>query len=532
MRRPRVIQSPCARVVRSPPGARVVCVWCAPHPHTTGETFGGVAVTQRKKGAAGAYGPLGYMGGSFGVTTTLRQVDNLGAGWAQSGEAFQQYERSTLLSYARHFARNNSVCLGIIKRAANYVVGTGFSVQARTPDPAWNKQAEALWKGWAKSPDISGARTLLDLQIALCRELLQTGECWVLKTNTGRVQVLEAEQIAGGTLADNGIVRDAAGFITDIKVRTWNDKGQANPPIVVPVKSVAFSIDTDRPSCERGVPPLQSIFPMLHRLNDILDSEALSWQMLARMAVAITSDAEQNPDSRIDGDIGDDWNPLDQIVEGDYATIFRGRPGDEIKAIDRNLPGKDFPQSVRMMLRLCGVPLGMPLEFILLDWTGGNYTQGRAVMEQAYAQFQTWQAHLKKVMSSIYLWKIENWMRLGMLPRVDYWAAHEQFTPSWPWLDQLKEIQAATESVESGLATHSEVLARVNKDREEFIQRQKLETIEAIKVAQEVEAATGVKVDWKAFAGRMAGKTENAVNAAAPTTEPAADAPTREGEQD
>ena len=76
------------------------------------------------------------------------------------------------------------------------------------------------------------------------------------------------------------------------------------------------------------------------------------------------------------------------------------------------------------------------------------------------------------------------------------------------------------------------MLARVNKDREEFIQRQKLETIEAIKVAQEVEAATGVKVDWKTFAGRMAGKTENAVNAAAPTTEPAADAPTPEGEQD
>jgi capsid protein len=467
----------------------------------------------------------------------LQTVDGLGGFWPRAGEEVQRYERTQLLGLSRKFQRDNAIYQGVVRKSVGYIVGKGFKVQARTPDPRWNSQAEHLWKAWWAQPDVTGARSGLDVLKALCSELMVTGEAWALLTNRGTVQLMEAEQVAGDTPADNGVVKDASGFVTDYLVRSWDRMGTQQSPVKVRADFIACAQHLDRPSCERGVPVGQSVFAMLHRVNDVLDSEALSWQMISRIALAWLTQQEVDPNTG-EAIISDPAaNPLDQIFEGDTALIVRGLPGDEIRAIDRNIPGKDFPQSIRMFLRLIGVPFGMPLEFILLDWTGGNYTQGRAVMEQTYAGFEATQALIKRIVSKIYVWKLGEWVKMGLLPRAEYWAAHEIFTPSWPWLDQLKEIQAATESVEGGLCTHTEVLARLNKDREEFLVLQEKETIEAIAIAKRIETDTGVKVDWKIFAGRAAGKTEAAVKAGEPPAEdpveePDTDTDTEEGATD
>lgn len=484
------------------------------------------------------YGPFGvettraFAGNGFGAVRTLQQVDGLSSFWPRAGEEAQRYDRVALLGLSRHFARNNAVYQGIVRKGVGYVVGEGLSVQARTADPLWNAQAERLWKAWWAAPEVSGTLSGVEVLKMLCSELLLTGECWALLTNRGTLQMLEAEQVCGETPADNGVVKDAVGRVTGYQVRSWDKSGNQLPPALVKAEHIASAQHLDRPSCERGIPFGQSVFAMLHRLDDVLNSEALAWQMLSRIALAWTTEQEADPNT---GEVipnDPNANPLDQIMEGDWALIVKGLPGDQIHAVDRNIPGKDFPQSVRMFLRLVGVPFGLPLEFILLDWTGGNYTQGRAVMEQTYQGFQGLQRLLKRVVSKAYTWKVGEWVKMGLLPRTDYWAAHEIFTPSWPWLDQLKEIQAATASVESGLSTHTETLARLNKDRHEFLIMQEQETLEAIAIAQRITEKTGVAVDWKVFAGRSAGKTEAAVNAAAATAEGGTESETDQGTED
>lgn len=484
------------------------------------------------------YSPFGlestraYAGNSFGSVHTLQQVDGLSSFWPRAGEEAQRYDRLALLGLSRHFGRNNAIYQGIIRKAVGYVVGEGLSVQARTADPNWNAQAERLWKAWWAAPEVSGTLSGVEVLKLMCSELLLTGECWALLTNLGTLQVLEAEQIGGHTPADNGVIKTADGRITGYQVRGWNENGNQLPPVDVKADHIAVAKHLDRPSCERGIPFGQSVFAMLHRLDDVLNSEALAWQMLSRIALAWTTAQEADPNTGEVIQNDPNANPLDQIMEGDWALIVKGLPGDHIAAVDRNIPGKDFPQSVRMFLRLVGVPFGLPLEFILLDWTGGNYTQGRAVMEQTYQGFQGVQRLLKRVTSKAYTWKVGEWIKMGLLPRTDYWAAHEIFTPSWPWLDQLKEIQAATASVESGLSTHTETLARLNKDRGEFLLLQERETLEAIAIAQRITKQTGVAVDWKVFAGRSAGKTEAAVNAAAATVDGGAESETDQGTED
>jgi len=458
----------------------------------------------------------GGVSGGYTTARTVRNVDGLRIGVTAAGEAFQTYDRHYLLRISRDFYRNNGLYKGLINRATSYIVGNGFSLQIRTPDTGWNSQAENLWQAWWKKPDVRGLDDGHGLQKMLVRELLQTGEMAALLTYQaeGYLQAVEAEQICGLNEQDNGlVVNEVTGRIEKYLVRGWDTNGLLKPHIEVPADFLAWFSDRDRPSCYRGMPPLQSVFSMLHRINDVLDSEALSWQMLAKIAVSITTKGEFDPDTGTGQVYDPDINPLDQITEGDWATIFRGQPGDEIRAIERNLPGKDFPASIRMFLRLLGVPLGLPLEFILLDWTGGNYSQSRAVMEQAYQQFEQWQKALASVLDHILDWKLREWIDAGLLPVNDYYSKHEWLTPRWPWLDQLKEAQAASLMIESGFSSYSETLKTLNKDRDEVMAQQKQETIDAINLVAEIKAITGVDVPWQPFAGRIVGKTEAAVNA-------------------
>ncbi len=254
---------------------------------------------------------------------------------------------------------------------------------------------------------------------------------------------------------------------------------------------------------------------MLHRINDVCDSEAIAWQMLARLAVSVTREdgavlayGESEPDpEKSTGDTSGDLSM--RMTELDYALIFHGNPGEKVQGIERNIPGKDFSESLRMFLRLLGLPLGLPLELILLDWTKGNYSQSRAVLEQAYQTFLGWQKLLEaSVHSAVYEWKVEGWQRAGVLPARADAMAHEWIKPSFPWIDKLKEAQSYGVLLDRGLTTHALACKALNMDRGEVVAARVAEVEDAIKRAKEIKEATGVDVPWQMFCGLKPPKPE------------------------
>jgi capsid protein len=265
---------------------------------------------------------------------------------------------------------------------------------------------------------------------------------------------------------------------------------------------------------------MQSAFPMLHRINDVCDSEAVSWQQLARYAVAILRQGgpqvgylESAEDEDKSDDEGNDTTT--RVTELDYALLFHGEPGEEVKGIEHNIPGKDFPASIRMFLRLLGLPLGLPLEIILLDWTGSNYSQSRAVLEQAFETFQTYQDVLEEQFYTPVLnWKLDHWsaeigpralaeLRSGV--RTDGTPTYEWIRPTFPWLDQLKEAQAHAAKLDRTLTTHAHVCKSQKLDREDVLSTRQQEVEDAIQMAQTIEKKfPGSRVPWQIFAGLAA----------------------------
>lgn len=469
-----------------------------------------------QQGQRGTYTAIGYRAARI-AEAEGRSPSRIGA------VAHERIDRLKLQFQSREFIRDNGLYRGMLKRASAYIVGRGFILQCRSKSAKWNKDVEDAFTAWWKQPEITGQHSGRRLEGMVCDELLICGENGVLLTDDrtppreglperDNLQIFEAEQIMGRDWTDQGIERDALGRPT----KYWLSPYDAKNGTLLKDKCVAYSpkdflyiASPERPSAKRAVPPCEAAFPMLHRINDVCDSEAIAWQMQSKVAlisnrmsgpaVPGAATAVQRPGATAQaGDVTQSW-----ITELPTALIFHGRPGETVTGMERTAPGGAFAETLTMFFRLLGLPLGLPLELILLDWTHSNYSQSRAVLEQAYTMFQSWQDLLvDHFHDRVFQWWLERAIGRGEIRERSDYLAHDWIRPTFPWLDQLAEAEAQGEKVDRGFGTFTGVAKSLGQDREALVDDLTLETIEAIAAAQKVTDATGVEVPWEPFAGK------------------------------
>ncbi len=452
-------------------------------------------------GQHGYYGSLGYRSARIATREGRSYI-------SYPGSSHDERDRKRLIAQSRDFMRNNAIYKGMIERAVAYIVGNGFELQVNTGTPSVDKKIEALWKAWFKKPEIRNLLSGGEVGRMICREVMVTGDTVALLTDKSVIQLFEAEQLDGRNPYIDGIKKDDYGRPMKFNLCPWKsnhiDTGKGQK---IKAENVLYLVNPERPSQTRGVPASQASFPMLHRISDVCDSEAIAWQLLARLAVSITRqegpelaqiESREDPNKKTDELEGD---LATRLTELDYALLFHGNPGEEVKGIERNIPGKNFGESLRMFLRLLGLPLGLPLEIILLDWTKSNYSQSRAVLQQAYQMFLFWQAKLADFFySPLFEWKVSAWQESELFGRRNK-IKYDWIKQTFPWIDQLKEAQAYATQVEHAFITHGQVCKSLNTDRAEVVERREQEVREAIKKAQKIQEDTGVEVPWQIFAG-------------------------------
>ncbi|HUU32196.1 MAG TPA: phage portal protein, partial [Phycisphaerae bacterium] len=394
-----------------------------------------------------------------------------------------------------------------------YVVGSGFKLQVKPSQGDWHKAVEKKWRKFWKRPEVRQLLSGPRVERMVCRELYTCGDVGLLKLKTGLLQLVESEQITGPKAGDDGIGRNETGTPTMFHVGSYGPAGYVPRGKTTPYKpeDVLFIAEPDRPSSTRGYPPCQAAFPMIHRITDVCDSEALAWQLLARLPFSVIR--EQGSSLAFNESVADPNKTASdtqdiarRLIELDYAIIFEGLPGEKIEAIDRNIPGQNFSEALYTFLRLLGLPLGLPLEIVLLDWTKSNYSQSRAVLEQAYQTFLGWQMLIEDFfLRPVFEWQLARWIAAKSLPAApqdfDPETDVEWIKPTFPWIDQLKEAQAYGEQLDRGLATHAQVCKSKGGDRDEIVERRVAEVTDAVNHAKKIKADTGVTVPWQLFAG-------------------------------
>ncbi|MCK9570140.1 phage portal protein [Candidatus Pacearchaeota archaeon] len=464
----------------------------------------------------GTYGFTGY-----GYRSATTATADGRAFLSFSGDAHLDFHRKRLLAQSRDFERNNAIYVGMVERMVAYIVGNGFGLRVKTSDRQANRTLEKLWRQWWRRPEIRGVLSGPQVIRQICREVLVAGDTGVLKTDKATIRLIEAEQIDHAQLTD-GISKDDFGSPIYYYVAPYTSSGRVDVRKAMGIQPVNFLFLTNptRPSQTRGVPQFQSAFPIIHMLFDIMTSEAVSWQQLSRYAVSITREGgpamgyiESNVDENKSDDEANDTTT--RVTELDYALLFHGEPGEKIEGVNRTIPGVNFPESVRMFLRLLGLPAGLPLEIILLDWTKSNYSQSRAVLEQAFETFQTYQDLLEEQFyTPILAWKLSHWSteigaeamdELVSGVRSDDTPSYEWIRPTYPWLNQKEEAEAYAAKLDRSMTTHAHVCKSQKLDREDVLSTRRAEVEEAIEIAAGIEDKfPGAKVPWQIFAGLAA----------------------------
>jgi lambda family phage portal protein len=458
-------------------------------------------------GGHGKYTALGYRSARVATREGRSYSDG-------SGDMHLEYDRKTLINQSRAFYRDNSIYRGVINRAVSYIVGTGFRLRVLGGEPEANQALEATWRSWYRRPDVRGLLSGVKGARMVCREAMVAGDTGCLKTDQGLIQYVEAEQITDGR-SGSGIKLDEYGRPISYSICPYNAQGRLATSKVKAVAAADFLFITDpsRPSQTRGEPILQSAFPMVHRINDICDAEALARQLLSRLVLTVTqemADEAAFAGSKVDtAKAGTDTTAdvAARLQEFDYAIVFHAKPGEKAEAVKRDIPGADFTDTLRIFLRLLGLPIGLPLELILLDWSQANYSQSRAVLEQAYQTFCDWQQLLEDCYyQPLFEWRLPALCTVAGLTVSDELRQVEWIKPSFPWIDQLKEAEAHAVKLDRCLTLHAHVLKELNLDREDVVRARVLEVTDAITQAKAIATATGVKVPWEIFCGLAAPK--------------------------
>lgn len=448
------------------------------------------------------YGRVGYES-----RRTLAKYDNVYPTEARG--AWHDYiDRRTLVATSRQFRRDNSIYQGILTQSVNYVVGDeGFQLQVRTKNKRWNAACEKFWLDFIRDADASGYYSGMPLERVLFPELILTGECLLLPQDTGKLQIIESEQITSNGLNDlDAIKLDIYGRPMSFEICPYGISGLdiANRS-TFDASDVIFCAIKDRPSCVRGMPILQAAFPMLLRLNDVLDAEVHAWYMQACIALASSTENPISLNTEDERD-ADEFT----VTKFDYGMYFKGAAGDKLEGLVRTAPNRDLAMASSTLLRFVGLPLGLPLELVLMDWTKSNFSQSRAVLQQLRQNFtQLQQLVIRKIMVPIYEWRISKAMQEGDLPPNNGWQEIEFVPPPFPSLDPKQESEAYGQQIDRALTTKARLLKSLGYDYEELTEERQAEIGDCMRRAGELERIHGQKVPWEILYGLNANTSYN-----------------------
>jgi len=449
-----------------------------------------------------------------------------------TGDAESRYDRQQLAGLERQIYDENGVYAAMKDNVVRNLLGAdGLSLQARTGDERTNELIEKeLWPEFCDNPEYSDRWKWYDIEEGCIKEILGVGDGGLVKLRNGQLQAIENERIntptndqcsvltSGGKI-EQGVEMTKGGkvigyWITNPTLDGFSSAGEGRR--IDKNDFIHYHGPIQRFSRTRNYPTWIQVMSLIWRLDDILDSEALAWQLLSKHAMAVNKqDADldskdlSTPDTN---DNADDGSVSDRVTEHKGGLFFWGEPGETISGIDRNLPGKDFPTSVRTFLQLFAMRIGLPLEILMLDWSKTNFSSGKASLNQATNMIRRFQMNglMRQVSAPVYLWKVRHWIAQGRLKETDTIFNHEWFPPALPWIDPKEDALAWGVQIDRGLVTYSAALKHQGKDIKTENEEREKDIRAAIERSQKIEEETGVAVSWKIFAGYIEGKTESA----------------------
>jgi len=454
------------------------------------------------------------------------------------------WDKEKLRLRCRDLRRNDSITAGITERFSDNVVGSGITPQAKTSDPAWNDAAEAFWKNWSKTADSRQRVGMRSLQKLTVEERLVSGDLGFVMTKGGQLQPIEGERIATpdelvgkGAIIDGVKIHPKTGIALGYYIFGRDANGAVDTASknydFVPRENFIFCMKPNRFDQVRGIPELAPVVNSVQYVHDLQQATLEKAKMDALKGWFIGSENDNGPGNlgARNSSKGVDSPTYENQLSG--QTIY-GKPGDVIQSLASNTPNPQYMAFMEKSLRIIGSALGLPYEFILLDFSQGSYSSSRAALLQTYRTFTDWQEWLQSTfLQRVWNWRIAKAMKAGLIPQapvgangVSEWHMVEWSFPEFGWVDPQNEAQANLLEYQLGTNTITQMNRKKGRDVEDVFREKGTEIAFAQRIADEMNAAHGTNITWQTIIQAQIPGQTNAPEAVAPTDEDADEANT------
>jgi len=414
----------------------------------------------------------------------------------------KQYDRDRVISTCLDFRRNNPVVASISRLRKADVVGRGIIPQPSTGNQDLDKTLERKWLRFCESPEVSGQMDMRELQQMAVDALLFYGDCGAITRSSRKLQFIEGTRIANpqgvSTSSESSQWQNGVRVSKDGKPLAYSIGRRVNGIVreEKPVSAANFIhfMRRQRAGQYRGIPELA---PIINVLQDIDEYDKIE-MIAAKAAAAFSVNVErENADSfmlanQMDADDQDDEGRLESIEPGSVNYL---EPGEKTSIISTNgRPNVDGVQWTAYLLRKAGAPLGIPLEFLLMEIGGSSFSASQGVVLQYQQTVESYQSDLIRFMDRIYRWWIDNLILDGEISVTDIEAARRVRwqRPAFRWINRAAQVKADMEYFRAGAMSLDDIVAPFGYTADDVLIRK----AQNIQRAKQIAEASGIE-DWR-----------------------------------
>jgi capsid protein len=408
--------------------------------------------------------------------------------------------RSELVRKSRYLHKNSGFMRELVANMAIYSTGDGIRVQAQSPDPAWNRNAEAYFALWSARCEVTRRFSFEECQALVCRGMDIDGEYFVHKTRdaTGepRIQLIESHRIGdrfGSRESVDGVGLDPWG--APIFYRTLEDDSTHRD---LPAAAMLHIHEPEWAGGVRSHPTIQ------HSINHVLDEmELLALEKhavkdnsdVSRILKTARGELDDNGDFVVGGDAGagesSDPVTLQRIVGGKLVAL---KPDESLESFESKRPSPTFTGFLEHLRRDSALGV-IPFEFAA-DSSKIGGAGVRLIVAKADRRFSFRQMILEsRLIKPVWAYVVGDAIARGLLPPVEGWWKICTVPPKRVTVDAGREAQQNRADVEMGLKTLSDHFNEQGADFGEEIERRAADA----RLILDTAAKHGVPVEmlWK-----------------------------------
>lgn len=391
-------------------------------------------------------------------------------------KVLHQSSRLELLSTLRDLERNNPVCKSVVQVFTSNIGVCSF--QSGTDNDSYNAEREAMFKKYFKAVDVNGFG-LTKILSQVVTDLLLSGECFVILTKGGQIQLLPSERVGSSldttAMKDNevdGVVYNRFGRPVAYRVAHMKDGYvDYHEGTYFQAKDVVHIANTSRIGQVRGVPMLASATKTLEDIHEVVSAYTAKVKTSSALTGFITSN--QPYSARWDeNEFGD------EPMRSTYKKLYSGsllllENGESVQTIQGgNIDGVD--NFITQLISFVCSSVGITVEN-LVGWSNASFSSSKATRAVTNHRFKQLREQLEETfLKRLCRWKQFKWENIGELTSND--DGRDKFNFRWsssPTLDRRQDAQTDAVLMENKLQAPSTIFANAGLDYESELSQMK-----------------------------------------------------------